>query len=237
MTDNTRTTTDGGANTRNTQYSGRGAENSRRGGRGGRGCLNNTGHGGGRSSGGGQGQGNQHNLTKKSSHSGQIQSGCMKGIVVSSDGNRATQYKILKDAIPVFCADKGYHGVGGIVYNMKDWEERTFYPNAPNNAERRTYSTPYRTHLCEETVTRIKPQAVQARDIDGNPSVDDEGSPIMVFENREVHRQIPIYGEKWVVTDESLQKITLGKYERTVRELEKKWYRCQEEKKLVIDMI
>ena len=29
----------------------------------------------------------------------------------------------------------------------------------------------------------------------------------------------------------------MGKYERTVRELEKKWHRCQEEKKLVIDML
>ena len=34
----------------------------------------------------------------------------MKGIVVSSDSNRATQYKILKDAVPVFCAEKGYNG-------------------------------------------------------------------------------------------------------------------------------
>ena len=52
----------------------------------------------------------------------------MKGIAVSSDGNRATQYKILKDAIPVFCAEKGYNGVGGIVHDMKDWNESTFYP-------------------------------------------------------------------------------------------------------------
>ena len=128
MTDTTLTTTGGGANTRNTQYSGRGAENSGRGGRGGRGRSNNTGRGGGQSSGGGRSRGNQHNLTKKSSHSGQIQSGCMKGIVVSSDGNRATQYKTLKDAIPVFCAEKGYNGVGGIVHDMKDWNESTFYP-------------------------------------------------------------------------------------------------------------
>ena len=80
----------------------------------------------------------------------------MKGIVVSSDGNCATQYKILKDAIPVFCADKGYHGVGGIVYEMKDWEERTFYPNALSDVERRLYSTPYNTLLCHETVTSTK---------------------------------------------------------------------------------
>ena len=67
----------------------------------------------------------------------------MKGIVVSSDGNRATQYKILKDAIPVFCAKKGYNGVGGIVHDMKDWIESTFYPDALSDAERRKFSLPY----------------------------------------------------------------------------------------------
>ena len=52
----------------------------------------------------------------------------MKGIVILSDGNQATQYKVLKDAIPVFCAEKGYNGVGGIVHDMEDWNESTFFP-------------------------------------------------------------------------------------------------------------
>ena len=50
----------------------------------------------------------------------------MKGIIIASDGNRATQYKVLKDTIPVFAAEKGYHGVGGIVHDMEDWIESTF---------------------------------------------------------------------------------------------------------------
>ena len=155
----------------------------------------------------------------------------MKGIVVSSDSNRATQYKILKDAVLVFCAEKGYNGVGGIVHEMKDWVENTFYPNAPSDAERRTFSKPYRTVLCQETVTTIEPREVQRQDANGNPLEDLNGDAIMVFEDHEVHTQRPVYGEKWVVTNETLQKIVIGKYERTVRELEKKWYRCQEEKK------
>ena len=73
----------------------------------------------------------------------------MKGIVVSSDSNRATQYKALKDAVPVFCAEKGYIGVGGIVHDMEDWDENNFYPAAPDDAERRTFSTPYNTVLCQ----------------------------------------------------------------------------------------
>ena len=99
----------------------------------------------------------------------------MKGIVVSSDSNRATQYKILKDAIPVFCAKKGYNGVGGIVYDMKNWDKRTFYPKAPSEDKRRTYSKPYRTLLCQETVTTIKTREVQAQDADGNPLQDVAG--------------------------------------------------------------
>ena len=78
---------------------------------------------------------------------------------------------------------------------------------------------------------------IQDREFDGSLSVDDKGNPVMVDETIEVIKQVPVYGEKWVITDETQQKIVLGKYERSVRELEKKWHRCQEDKKLVIDMI
>ena len=76
----------------------------------------------------------------------------MKGIVVSSDGNRATQYKELKDTISVFCAEKGYIGVGEIVHDMEDWVEANFYPGAPDDADRRTFSTPYQTVICNQAV-------------------------------------------------------------------------------------
>ena len=108
----------------------------------------------------------------------------MKGIVVSSDSNRATQYKILKDAIPIFCAEKGYNGVGGIVHEMKDWVEVDFYPDPPSDAKRRKFSKPYRTVLCQETVTTIEPREVPRLSDDGNPLVDSiSGDAIMVFEN------------------------------------------------------
>ena len=83
----------------------------------------------------------------------------------------------------------------------------------------------------------VKQREVQDQDENGNPLEDLNGDAIMIQVDHEVLSQRPVYGEKWVVTDESLQKIVMGKYERTVRELEKKWHRCQEEKKLVIDMI
>ena len=63
----------------------------------------------------------------------------MKGIVVSSDSNRATQYKALKDAVPVFCAEKNYSGVGEIVHDMEDWDVSTFYPAAPDDSVRKHF--------------------------------------------------------------------------------------------------
>ena len=83
MTDNTQTTTSGGANIRTNNYSGRRVDYSRRGGRGGRGCWNSR--DGGQNNDGGRGQGNQNDLTKKSSHTGAIQLGCLKGLTISSD--------------------------------------------------------------------------------------------------------------------------------------------------------
>ena len=65
----------------------------------------------------------------------------MKGIVVLSDGNQATQYKVLKDAIPVFCAEKGYNGVGGIVHDMEDWNESTFFQGPKRCQKREVFLT------------------------------------------------------------------------------------------------
>ena len=78
---------------------------------------------------------------------------------------------------------------------------------------------------------------VQKQDANGNPITDANGAAVMIDETKEVVKQVPIFGKKWVVTDETQQKIVLGKYERAVRELEKKWHRCKDDKKLVMDMI
>jgi len=167
----------------------------------------------------------------------------MKGLVISAEGNRATQYKILKDGIPVFCAENNYQAVGEIVHDMRDWDENRFYPSAPTDAERLKFSKPYNTVLCEETIVTPTMVSRQVQDVDpdtGDPLVDTiTGDPVMITVDREedVISQAPVYGTKWVVTDEAMQKIVMGKYERKVRELEKKWNKCQEDKKLVIAMI
>ena len=139
--------------------------------------------------------------------------------------------------------------MGGIVHDMEDWDEATFYPGAPDDADRRTFSTPYQTVICNKSVVSIEKVRVQVtdstgklvtdskgaplmvgkqiqdQDADGNLLVDGAGDPIMIDETKEVIKQVPMLGEKWVITDETQQKIVLGKYERSVRELEKKWHR------------
>ena len=67
--------------------------------------------------------------------------GCLKGLTVSSDVNRSTQYKILKDTLPVCCAEKLYSGVGQIVCKLEDWNENTFYSGPPTDAVKNTFST------------------------------------------------------------------------------------------------
>ena len=53
---------------------------------------------------------------------------------------------------------------------------------------------------------------IQDQDADGNLLVDGAGDPIMIDETKEVVKQVPVYGKKWVITDETQQKIVLGKY-------------------------
>ena len=130
--------------------------------------------------------------------------------------------------------------MGGIVHDMEDWDEATFYPGAPDDADRRTFSTPYQTVICNQAVTSIvkvripvldsagKPtkdskgvplmvgKQIQDQDADGNLLTDSNGAAVMIDETKEVVKQVPILGVKWVIIDETQQKIVLGKYERAV---------------------
>ena len=98
-------------------------------------------------------------------------------------------FKGLKDALPVYCSEKVYAGVGEIVRNMKDWDDNTFYPAPPSDAEKRTYSQPYMTELCVERQSNVTGQ---------HPTT---GEDIVVVTN------VPVVGEKWVVFGENEQKI------------------------------
>ena len=114
---------------------------------------------------------------QKSSHAGAIQSGTLKGLSISSDGNRSTQYKILKDALPVYCAEQSFAGVGEIVSTQKEWDETTFYPAQPTDVEKATFATQYNTLLC------VRRTVVAGSNVD-----------------------TPVMGNKWVVFDETIQQ-------------------------------
>ena len=50
----------------------------------------------------------------------------MKGLVITNNTNiRPTQYKKLMDALPTYCADKGYEGLVQILRDKEDWDETT----------------------------------------------------------------------------------------------------------------
>ena len=95
---------------------------------------NNYRRGGGRRQ-GGQGRGGRRNNNKKDRYNnnpktggfqGALKEGPLKGMVITDNsGNRVTQYKKLKEALPPFCANKGWNGLHEIVRTEIDWDEDT----------------------------------------------------------------------------------------------------------------
>ena len=68
---------------------------------------------------------NNNNNTKPKKHGfqGQLQSGVLKGYVITENTNQwPTQYRNLKKKLPAFCAEKDYDGLDEIVRDLKDWD-------------------------------------------------------------------------------------------------------------------
>ena len=75
---------------------------------------------------------NKENI-KRSGFKGQLQDSCLKGVVITDNTNiRATQYKKLMDALPTYCAEKGYEGLVEILRDQQDWNESTFFSTKPD---------------------------------------------------------------------------------------------------------
>ena len=73
---------------------------------------------------GGRGRGGRHNNRrdriknnpKNSGFQGALKEGPLKGIVITDNsGSRATQFQKMKEAIPTYCADKGWRGLPQII--------------------------------------------------------------------------------------------------------------------------
>jgi len=102
---------------------------------------NNYRRGGGRRQ-GGRGRGGRRNNNKKDRYNnnpktggfqGALKEGPLKGMIITDNsGNRVTQYEKLKEALPPFCANKGWNGLHEIVRTEIDWDEDTYYDTRPD---------------------------------------------------------------------------------------------------------
>ena len=73
------------------------------------------------------------NNPKNGGFQGALKEGPLKGIVITDNsGNRASQFEKMKDALPTYCADKGWKGLPEIVRTETDWDEANFFSTRPD---------------------------------------------------------------------------------------------------------
>ena len=60
-----------------------------------------------------------------------MKDGCLSKLTIIESSNQAIQYKKITDALPVFCADKGYQYIDNIVCTNTELLEAAFLPSYP----------------------------------------------------------------------------------------------------------
>ena len=61
-----------------------------------------------------------------------MKDGSLSKLTITKAGQRATQFKKIIDALPVFCADKGYRFIDNIICTNKELLEKAFLPTYPD---------------------------------------------------------------------------------------------------------
>ena len=61
-----------------------------------------------------------------------MKDGPLSKLKITKGGQRATQYKNIIDALPVFCADKGYKFINDVIWTNTELLEVAFLPTYPN---------------------------------------------------------------------------------------------------------
>ena len=61
-----------------------------------------------------------------------MKDGPLSKLIITKGGQRATQYKKIIDALPVFCADKGYRFIDDVIHTNKELQESAFLPTYPD---------------------------------------------------------------------------------------------------------
>ena len=84
-----------------------------------------SGRGGrGRGGSGGQGCGGCGKTVAKYSFEGKMKDGPLSKLTITEGGQQATQYKKIIDALPVFCADKGYKFIDDVIQTNSENYDR-----------------------------------------------------------------------------------------------------------------
>ena len=63
-----------------------------------------------------------------------MKDGCLSKLTITESANRAIQYKKIIDALPVYCADKGYRYINDIVCMNTELQQVDFLPPYPDAA-------------------------------------------------------------------------------------------------------
>ena len=61
-----------------------------------------------------------------------MKDGPLSKLTITKGGHRATQYKKIIDALPVFCADKGYRFIGDVIRTNTELQEAVFLTTYPD---------------------------------------------------------------------------------------------------------
>ena len=61
-----------------------------------------------------------------------MKDGTLSKLTITEGGQRATQYKQIIDALPVFCVDKGYKFIDDVIWTNTKLLEAAFLPTYPN---------------------------------------------------------------------------------------------------------
>ena len=109
----------------------------------------NAGRGGrGQGGSGGRGRGgcgnNRGKTVAKYSFEGKMKDGPLSKLTITKGGQRATQFKKILDALPVFCADKGYKYIDDIIRTDKEKKISDFTPAYPDSSQ---WSTTYHVEV------------------------------------------------------------------------------------------
>ena len=135
-----------------------------------------------------------------------MKDGPLSKLTITKSGQRATQYKKIIDALPVFCTDKGYRFIDDVICTNKELQEAAFLPTYPDSTQ---YSTTYH---------------VQLEVVDPSATANAQG----------VHAMHTEMQEKSHVFDPDLQKRLLSEYDQKCKLKLQEWSKLKADKKSVM---